>query len=217
MQCTRSKTYNNQSTFLPRVNMTARVQRSFELLACVQFESEFFVNYYDFDITFNVESLAIMEQNIALERVKYYLECCVQNSIFIQNSNTESIEKFTNAGLRVCTLPEEPYDQVIGIMLLHKFNAIAEGRLVATDVSITSRLSDGVVCFYSIEENSGPFQQKGWWNDSNTSINDIKQKNKKVVKLSKTNFEWADLELAWEPKVKTESSPAVVLFDKTDK
>jgi len=199
--------------------MTARVQRSFELLACVQFEPEFFVNYYDFDITFNVESTSIMEQNIALERVKYYLECCVQNSIFVQDSNTSAIEKYTAAGLRVCTLPEEPYDQVIGIMLLHKFNAIAEGRLVATDVSITSRLSDGVVCFYSIEESSGPFQLKGWWHEASTSVNDIKSKNKKILKLAKPAFDWDELELAWESKPKPETSAEIVFasFEKTDK
>lgn len=199
--------------------MSARIQRSFDLLACAQFNSEFFVNYYDFDITFNVGTENIEEQNIALERIKCYLEVYLQNSVFVQDADDEAIEKLLAAGLKVCVLPEEPYDQIVGIMLLQKINAITEGRLVATDISITSHMSDGVTCFHAIEENNGPFALKGWWYDSAPTINGLKPKNKKVVKLSKSVNDWAEFNLEWEdtPKTQTTSEIVIVSFDKTDK
>jgi hypothetical protein len=199
--------------------MTARVQRSFDFMACVQFQTEFYANYYEFDAFLNVETESIEEQNIALERIKYFLDFCLQHSIFVRDTDTQSIEKFVDAGLRICTLPEDPYDQIIGIMLLNKLNAITEGRLIVTDISITSRLSDGVTCFYDIEESSGPFNNQGWWKDNSFKLNDVKMKGKKIIKLTKT-YEWDELGLAWETKkVDEKDSNQVVFvnFDKVDK
>lgn len=199
--------------------MSARVQRSFDFMACAQFDPEFVVNQYEFDVTFNVETASIEEQNIALERIKVYLEFYLQNSVFVQDSDTESIQRLTAAGLKVCTLPEEPYDQIIGIMLMNKMNAMTEGRMIATDIGITSRMSDGVTCFYSIEENSGPFALKGWWQESAPTINSIKPKGNKVVKLSKPIVDWTEFSLEWEPHLEKSTSNEVVfaVFDRTDK
>lgn len=177
--------------------MTARIHRSFDFHAGVYFSGDFYINSYDVDITFNVESESIHEQNIALERIKYLLHDCIEHSIFVHEREEIVIEKYMDAGLRVCTLPEDPYDQVVGIMLLVKLNAITEGRLVPTDVSISSRMSDGVSCLHSLEEDTGPFKQKGWWNEASTKINDHKVKNKKVLKLTKHRNDWNELELGW--------------------
>lgn len=199
--------------------MTARIQRSFDFMAGVHFGTELYTNLYEFDASFNVEAESIEEQNIALERIKFFLDECVQHSIMVRDSETEIIEKLLDADLRICTLPEEPYDQIIGIMLMNKLNSIAEGRLVITDISITSRLSDGVTCFHSIEENMGPFKLGGWWDDNTTTLTDVKQKGKKVIKLKKTTFDWAEIDLNWvgEKTTKTDSEIVFVNFDKLDK
>jgi len=199
--------------------MTARIQRSFDFMAGVHFGTELYTNLYEFDASFNVEAESIEEQNIALERIKYFLEECVQHSIMVRDTEAEVIEKLLNADLRICTLPEEPYDQIIGIMLMNKLNSIAEGRLVITDISMTSRLSDGVTCFHSIEENMGPFKLGGWWDDNTPRLTDVKQKGKKVIKLKKTNFDWAEFDLNWldEKPEKSDSEIVFVNFDRLDK
>lgn len=202
--------------------MTARIHRSFDFHAGVYFDGDFYMNSYDVDITFNVESESIQEQNIALERVKYFLQDCLEHSIFIYEKEDQAINKYLDADLKVCTLPEQPYDQVVGIMLLVKLNAIAEGRLVPTDISIGSRMSDGVSCLHSLEEDTGPFKQRGWWNDSSTKINNHiqKSKNKKILKITKYKAEWNDLYLAWPSDENTDSGAEIVFasFDsKTDK
>ena len=46
-----------------------------------------------------------------------------------EKNRVSFLAALTEAELKVCTLPEEPYDQIVGIMLMQKLNAIADGRL----------------------------------------------------------------------------------------
>lgn len=203
--------------------MTARIFRSFEFQAGVYFSGSFYMNSYTVDATFNVESESITEQNIALERIKYYLGECLEHSVIVSEDEENVIEKYLDAGLRVCTIPEQPYDQVVGIMLMLKLNSITEGRLVITDISIESRMSDGVSCLHNIEESIGPFVEKNWWNDSSTKINNYRSKNKKIVKLNKQKNDWADVYLDWgEDNIFTNNSGSTAeivfaSFDKSEK
>jgi hypothetical protein len=178
--------------------MTARIQRSFDLQMGVHFTGVFYMNIYDIDLHFNVETENIKEQNIALERIKFYLAECLEYSIFVHDKEEDAIEKYMAANLKVSVLPEEPYDQIVAIMLMTKLNAITEGRLVITDVSISSRMSDGVSCMHDIDDNIGPFILKDWWSENNTKINSYKYspKNKKILKLIKP-IDWSDVYLNW--------------------
>lgn len=190
--------------------MTARISRDFNFLSGVYFQDELFFNFYEVNVQFNVESENISEQNIALDRVKYLFHT-LENQIFIFDKNTDSIQKLLDMDMKVCAIPEEPYDQVIAIMLLLKINAITEGRLIAEDIGLNSRMSDGVTCMHSVEENVGPFSFKGWWNDASPKIfNTTNSKSKKVVKLKKAVINWDDLGLSWVKK--EELLPTEVVF-----
>lgn len=202
--------------------MTARIQRDFQFIAGVHIDNELYLNSYDVEVNFVVESESILEQNIALDRVKYFFLEKLDNAILIHQTSTDVIEKFIDTGMKILLLPEEPYDQIVGIMLLTKINAITENRLVVTDIVITSRMSDGVSYMHSLEENVGPFITKGWWNESgpNTNTRILKNKTKKVVKLTKTISSWEDISLGWIPKISLESEQADVVlvnFEKTEK
>lgn len=198
--------------------MTARIHKSFDLLTGLHFNGQFYVNQYVIDATFTVDTSSISEQNIAMERIKFFLHECLQHSVFVNQTDLDAIEKYTKAGMTVSTLPEEPYDQIIGIMLLTKLNSITEGRLTIIELLIESSMSDGVSCCISEDESLGPFYEKGWWNDSSQQVNDITNKNKKIVKLSKSKTEWQDVYLDWEEKANTTSAEIVFAsFDKTDK
>lgn len=180
--------------------MTARIIRGFQFQTGVYFSGDFYVNMYEMQLQFNVLSESIKEQNIALDRIKYFIQECIEHSILIYENETEAIDKYLDADLRVCTLPEEPYDQIIGIMIMEKINAITEGRLVATDITIGSHMSDGVECLHSEEDNIGPFRLAGWWQENNTKIANYtpKSKGKKVVRLLKPTIDWKDLGLSFD-------------------
>lgn len=189
--------------------MTARITRDFHFVAGVYFEDELYMNTYDFNAHFSVESSSIAEQNIALERIKYLFHS-IDNYVFINNQNEAAIEKLKNANVRVCAIPDEPYDQIICIMLMVKINAITEGRMIADDVSLMSRMSDGVSCLHSVDENIGPFRLKGWWTDCSPKISNQTVKTKKIVKLKKSESNWDDLGLGWISKKESNSTSEIV-------
>ena len=83
-----------------------------------------------------VETEDIAEQNIALERLLHFVINVLNNSIFINENKTKEIKKYKEAGIRVCELPDDPFDQIISMALLQKFNSIAEGRIKVTDCSL---------------------------------------------------------------------------------
>lgn len=190
--------------------MTARITRDFQFLAGVYFEGELYMNVYDANIQFSVETENIAEQNIAMDRVKYFIHS-LEHNVFINETHKEAIEKFTNSNVKLCLIPEEPYDQIIGILLLVKINAITEGKLTPDDIALTSRMSDGVNCLHSSDENTGPFRFKGWWNDPSPKISSVIGKSKKVVQLKKAPNNWDDLLLGWLEK-KEEVVPNEIVF-----
>jgi hypothetical protein len=184
--------------------MSTTIKRDFTFQAGVYYEDTFIMNIYNLDLTMTVETDSIREQNIAMDRIKYFLHDCVENSVFVDSNEKKVIEKYVTAGLKVCTLPEEPYDQIVTIALLSKINAIAEGRLIISDIVLSSELSDGVKFVYDYESvlHTSPFDQ-GWWIESNFCMNDInKTQNKKdkIVKLVKSINDWSVVGLEWKEK-----------------
>lgn len=183
--------------------MTTRIQREFTFQAGVYYEGRFMMNIYDFSLCMSVSTDSIREQNIAMDRISYYLIECLENGIFVQDTEKKVIEKYISAGFNVCTLPAEPYDQIITVMLLIKLNAITDGRFEITDISLGSKLSEGVSHIYDTESSLGPFSIEGWWNSSLATISDSVKQNKKdkIVQLFKSATpDWAEAGLAWKEK-----------------
>lgn len=197
--------------------MSTQIEREFVFQAGAYFEGKFMMNVYDISLSMLVETDSIREQNIAMDRIKYFLSECLESSVFVEESEKKAIEKFQAAGIKVCALPEEPYDQIVTLILLMKLNAITEGRLLVTDIVLVSELSDGVKFIYDIESvtEGNPFT-KGWWLEANTNITNVEKvaKREKVVKLVKTINEWTALDLDWKEK---NSSPTEIIFSTDDK
>lgn len=137
---------------------------------------------------------SITDQNIAMDRLKFFIQEVLDSCVFVHNTENKIIEKFTDAGLRVCSLPDEVYDQIITVLLYYKLNAITEGKLHITNIELESELSDGVGFVWEAETVEVPFGQ-GWWTDNTLSINDKPIKKDKVVKLVKKKCDWTSLGL----------------------
>ncbi len=196
--------------------MSTRIERDFSFQAGVHFEGNFIMNVYNLTLLMEVETLSIVEQNIAMDRIIYFLEDTLANSVFVESTEKKAIEKYTQADIKVSTVPEEPYDQIITILLILKLNAIAEGRLNITDIYLESELSDSVRFSYDIETaRHNPFGNKGWWLDSSTSIADVEKaaKKEKIVRLVK-HSDWANVGLEWEKKAKASE---IIFTSESDK
>jgi len=182
--------------------MSTKIQRDFIFQAGIHYENKMLMNVYSLTVTIYVEIDSPQEQNIAMERIKYFLNDCLENSVFINEKEKKAIDKYVHANIKVCTLPAEPYDQIVIEALLLKLNAITENRFVVTEVILSSKMSDGIKFFSDIEDMDPVFDQNdAWWFNPNTSISNLNRidKKEKIVKLHANPNEWENC-LLWEIK-----------------
>jgi hypothetical protein len=90
------------------------------------------------------------DQTIAFDRLKHFVYSCMESTIFINADETEQHNRFIQAGLDITTMPGEPVDQLIGIMLYHKLNAVMENRMIVFETEIES-IDDLNVDYTSID------------------------------------------------------------------
>jgi len=175
-----------------------RIEKDWNFNAAVHFDGKFIINNYDLTVSMMVETESNHEQNIAMERLDYFINNILDSCVFISNSETKSIGNYTNAGIKTCLVPEEPYDQIVGLVLLLKLNSILENRMIITDITFSSNLSDNVR-FHIVEEIAeNLYSGDNWWNDSSTKLYDspkLTDKKTKIVKLF--DDEWVSLGLSW--------------------
>ena len=183
--------------------MNTRIERDFCFQTGLYFEDKFHIGIYDITLSMLVETESIKEQNIAMDRIIYFLHEVVQNSVLVHSSNRDAIEKYQSVDLKVCELPEEPYDQILAMILLLKMNSIAEDRLKITDLVIGSSLSDGVRFNIVSEVAESAFSGRYWWNSPCAAINSRDYEigdNSKVIKLF--TDDWVNLGLSWRDMAK---------------
>jgi hypothetical protein len=178
--------------------MEIKVQKEFNFLSSVHFENQFMLNFYEMTAYMTIYTEETKEQHIAIERLMYFINAFLENTIFIHEKETEAIEKYKAAGIKICPIPEEPYDQIIGLVLINKFNAIMEGRIVVDEIVFGSRLSNLIKFSIYGDEAKLEYEGKHWWNDSGLTTETTKKSKKdKIVKLSDYKDEWKELELTW--------------------
>jgi hypothetical protein len=197
--------------------MRHRIKQHFAFQAAVYVEETFLMNIYEITLEMHVVTGDSKEQNIAMSRINYMIEDCFQNCVFVHQTETAVIEKYIAANLKVSTTPDEPYDQLLAILLLTKLNIITEGRLLITDITLSSGLSDGVEFLYSPALEHTPFTTGifNWWNELNTKIVDFPKretKKEKIVKMVKKTNDWVHLNLEWQEK--TLPTSQIIFTDK---
>lgn len=197
--------------------MITRVKREFNFVAGIWLHGEYQIGMYSFTVFIEILTDDPYEQSVALERMKYFIDECLSNCVFIEATEKKVIDTFTGLGMKVCVLPLEPYDQAIAISLLIKMNSITEDKFHITNMSFKSQISDDVEYLIDIEDEVEAYNTKNsWWNDSGSNISDKKSNKKdKIVKLHKDN-EWSELDLGWKHSCKPETSEIIFTLD-TDK
>ena len=183
--------------------MSVKLEKTFSFQASIHLQDKFLMNIYDFTLSMEVGTDNIREQNIAMERTEHFLTSLLQNSILVHCKNTDAIQKYKDAGLTICELPEEPYDQILSMVLILKLNSIMEDRLNITDLVLGSTLSEGVRFTVVSEVAENVFAGNHWWNKPTTCISDICPDitENNIVKLFHDES-WAEIGLSWKEKGK---------------
>lgn len=195
--------------------MTAKISRQFSFQSGTHFENQFIINNYDITLYMEILTEDSFLQTIAFERIKFIFYNKLENCVFVSSKEKKAIENYITAGINVCTLPDEPYDQVVAGVLLKKFNSIAEQKIHVYEIKIRSYMCDDIEFYINYDDQIDPITgTEGWWNNSDMSINNLpKFKNtvEKVIELKKEKVDWTNVNLSWKSK-NNKSGQEIVVF-----
>jgi len=195
--------------------MNVKLRKVFDFSSGVVYNSLFHVNYYTATVEMTTVSNDPNEHNIAYERMKWWVDFVLGDSILIQDTEP-LIKQWINTEQRIIVLPEQPVDQLIGIMMYLKLSAITEGRVAINRVDVESTLGDSVAYIHYADENPGPLSINGWWNDHSPSWLSAKTKsnrNNNIIKIGGRSPSWADLDLSFEEQQEPNDQNRIVFVD----
>jgi len=182
--------------------MNVRLRYSTVFTAGIFYADQMRMNNYQVKLHLVTNSEEGDDHNIALDRIKYFLHNQLNSTVFINSAEFEQCRTLTAAGIKLTTLPEDPLDQVIGIMLYCKLNAILENRMIINEIEICSELGENIVYLHNSEDAQGPFAEEGWWSESDAVHCDLTLgNNEKTVALHHIGAGWRELGLNWDESI----------------
>lgn len=150
------------------------------------------------------------EQNIAIQRIKHFMFNQIESTIFVDSFEKTRCRDFIRAGLNVTSMPNDPADQLIGIMLFHKLNAIMEDRIKIVEIEISA--GGGVVYLHGENETSDNLILPDWWSTADLTHCDLElTESEKVLSIPQNNA-WRELDLAWQDQPTENSTGNIVVF-----
>jgi len=158
-----------------------------------------FPNNFHVEINLITETENTTRQNIAIQRVLFFICDILEGCILIDkdNPNLNKLKKISG-GTMIVELPGEPRDQLIGILLYHKLCAITEDNFEIDTLIIGSDRFNNLS--YTIDD-FGEFGIDGtpWWDREDLTICE-----RKSHPLNKLN--WADIDLDWDSGDKVQNN-----------
>ena len=192
--------------------MNVRLEYNMAFTAGVYWEDQMLMNRYLIKLYMVTNSSDPDTQNVAYERLKYFVYSEIANTIFVNQQHEEQCRLLIAAGLKITTLPADPVDQLIGIILYAKLNAIMEESIVINEFEISSDLGENMVYLHAADESLGPFSGPGWWHDADLIHCDLSLiDSDKVVAIHRAGA-WRELDLAWPDQANVVTDNNTVVF-----
>jgi len=184
---------------------------------CIVVDTQLLPNTFDVKINLLPTNNTQKNYNVALERISILFREVLEDSVLI---GPASVSKFKNAmGLNgiIHTLPAEPYDHLMSIVLHTKINAILEGVFSVERVSVTSTQGQGVTHTFENDEDidvlreliDNPDLQEyvDYW--YTTNVNFIRL-HPNGIKLESQSWDKEDLTYETKPSVPKKFKPRLV-------
>ena len=187
--------------------MNVRIAQLLGINAGAWYDGSLEMNQYTIKLWMITQTMSLEEQNIAFRRAKHFVYSQLENTIFIDSEDPKCAD-LAQAGLNITTLPGEPADQLIGIMLFHKLNAIMENRIAIVEVEISA--GDALVYLHGENETSEDLIQPNWWSSTDLTHSDfVPVESDKVLSIPQS---WRDLELDWPKEPTADNTGNIVVF-----
>ena len=192
--------------------MNVRLKYNLHFNAGVYYNSNTILNNYSLRLWMITNTELAEDQNTAFERMKYFVYNHVDNTIFVNGAEQEQCAKFLQAGLSITTMPGDPVDQLIGIMLYHKLNSVMDQRMTIVETELSSSQGQDMTYLHSEEENTLGVEAPTWWRNADLSHSDfVLPESRKVVSMQTTTA-WRDLDLAWSDLPPSTDHGNIVVF-----
>lgn len=194
--------------------MNVRLRYDMNFAAGVFYNGELRMNNYTLRLSMTTNSHDANNHNTAFSRIKYFIYEEIDSTIFINSENTSQCQLYATAGLKITTMPGEPVDQLIGIMLFHKLNAIVENRMVVEETELASILGDSMYYLHSGNETTSIENEPDWWYSADIIHCDYNILNaENIVSIPQTSA-WRELEMTWpDTEDNSESTNTIVFAD----
>lgn len=153
--------------------MNVRLQYNLEFAGAIHMDGVLQLNQYQVNLNLETRSNDRHAINVAMDRLKCFVNSVMADAVFVNQKESDLCEILDMVGANVVTLPDEPVDQIVGLMLFCKLNAIMEGVMIVTALDICSTLGDDVWYEHTEEDAVGPLAQDGWWNLPDTTHNNL--------------------------------------------
>ena len=192
--------------------MNVRLKYDFPFTAGIYHNGNFYMNNYTLRALMATVSEDPDDQATAFERLKHFIYTCMESTIFIDVAETEQCDRYVQAGLRITTMPGAPVDQLIGIMLYHKLNAVMENRMIVFETELSSAVGEYMVYLHSEEEHTIGYVQPEWWDTADLTHNEVAPANSDNVVAIPQATAWRELDLEWTDDIASDESGNVVVF-----
>lgn len=177
--------------------MNVRLKQNFVLPAAVYSDDQLMITNYNINIEIVTVDTNIGDLDTASKRIDWFMYEELADAVFVDQADTERNSVLALLGMNLVTIPGPPVDQLIGIMLSCKLNAITEGRVDVVETAVSSDRANGLWFVHQYSQTVGPFEELGWWYDNGVLHNNIvfEDAEDNVVKVSVNP--WLEHGLAW--------------------
>lgn len=179
--------------------MNVRLQYTIHFNAGVHYGGHLIMNSYRLTVYMITNVRESELTTTAFERLKYFITEEIDSTVFINSEEQEACRLYTAAGVKITTLPKDPVDQIVGVMLFHKLNAIMEDRIGIIETELSSHLGDNMSYLHSENENTEDIEIPKWWTSPDLTHVELEfQDGNHVFSLAPGNYStWTELGLAW--------------------
>ena len=84
--------------------------------------------------------------------------------------------------------------------------------MIINEIEINSDLGDNMVYLHAADESLGPFQEAGWWHDTDLLHCDVSLMDSDKVVAMHRAAAWRELDLAWPDSASTSADDNTVVF-----
>lgn len=197
--------------------MNVRLNKTWQWQSGLVYQDVFYINTYTATVHMHTTSMYDHDHDVAYGRMEYWFQDVMQDSVMLA-ADSAAVKAYAATGQRLLLFPDQPVDQLVGIMLCLKLNAITEGRLVITDLDLSSVHGADMTYHHNQAEAAGPLSTAGWWRDCRPIWTHASSspRGSKVVSLSRA-AEWNSLDLDWPLAPRSQDSSIVFAdFDRDD-